>query len=84
MRIQALMTGILSFLIFSGLLVISAIDYPFCGIGEGAAGRPLGSAGRLQRDGWAVIAGGPCAHPASVAFRWAGWLMASSFADAFG
>ena len=30
-RIQALMTGILSFLIFSGLLVISAIDYPFVG-----------------------------------------------------
>ena len=30
-RIQALMTGILSFLIFSGLLVISTIDYPFAG-----------------------------------------------------
>lgn len=30
-RIQALMTGILAFLIFSGLLVISAIDYPFAG-----------------------------------------------------
>src|SRR5215203_423178 len=30
-RIQALMTGILSFLIFSGLLVIIAIDHPFAG-----------------------------------------------------
>jgi hypothetical protein len=30
-RIQALMTGILSFLIFSGLLVVIAISYPFAG-----------------------------------------------------
>ncbi|NIX77935.1 DUF4239 domain-containing protein [Microvirga terricola] len=31
MRAQALMTGILSFLIFSGLLVIVVIDHPFAG-----------------------------------------------------
>ena len=31
LRIQAMMTGILSFLIFSGLLVITAIDHPFAG-----------------------------------------------------
>jgi hypothetical protein len=31
LRVQAMMTGILSFLIFSGLLVITAIDEPFAG-----------------------------------------------------
>ena len=31
LRIQAMMTGILSFLIFSGLLVITVIDHPFAG-----------------------------------------------------
>jgi hypothetical protein len=31
LRVQAMMTGILSFLIFSGLLVITAIDHPFGG-----------------------------------------------------
>jgi hypothetical protein len=31
LRVQALMTGILSFLIFSGLLVIIAINHPFAG-----------------------------------------------------
>ncbi|MCJ2054113.1 DUF4239 domain-containing protein [Methylobacterium sp. J-070] len=31
LRVQAMMTGILSFLIFSGLLVITAIDHPFAG-----------------------------------------------------
>ncbi len=30
-RVQAMMTGVLSILIFSGLLVIMAIDYPFAG-----------------------------------------------------
>jgi hypothetical protein len=32
LRVQAMMTGILSFLIFSGLLVITAIDEPFAGV----------------------------------------------------
>jgi len=32
LRVQAIMTGILSFLIFSGLLVITAIDEPFTGV----------------------------------------------------
>jgi len=31
LRVQAMMTGILSFLIFSGLLVIVSIDHPFAG-----------------------------------------------------
>ncbi len=31
LRVQAIMTGVLSFLIFSGLLVIIAIDHPFAG-----------------------------------------------------
>ena len=31
LRAQVMMTGILSFLIFSGLLIITAIDYPFAG-----------------------------------------------------
>ncbi|KAB1073969.1 bestrophin-like domain [Methylobacterium planeticum] len=31
LRVQAMMTGILSFLIFSGLLVITTIDHPFGG-----------------------------------------------------
>ncbi len=31
LRVQAMMTGILSFLIFSGLFVIVAIDHPFAG-----------------------------------------------------
>lgn len=31
LRVQAMMTGVLAFLIFSGLLVIIAIDHPFAG-----------------------------------------------------
>jgi hypothetical protein len=31
LRVQAMMTGILAFLIFSGLHVIIAIDHPFAG-----------------------------------------------------
>src|SRR4051812_35195480 len=31
LRVQAMMTGILTFLVFSGLLVITAIDHPFAG-----------------------------------------------------
>ena len=31
LRVQAMMTGILTFLIFSGLLVIIAINHPFAG-----------------------------------------------------
>jgi hypothetical protein len=31
LRAQVMMTGILAFLIFSGLLIITAIDHPFAG-----------------------------------------------------
>ena len=31
LRVQVTMTGILSFLIFSGLLIITALDHPFGG-----------------------------------------------------
>jgi hypothetical protein len=31
LRVQALMTGVLSLLIFSGLLVIVAVDHPYAG-----------------------------------------------------
>jgi hypothetical protein len=64
LRVQAMMTGILSFLIFSGLLVITAIDEPFAGVVKlepealsavledfGAAARPRSTVNLVARIG---------------------------------
>ena len=55
-RAQALMTGALASLIFSGLLIIIAIDRPFSGTVTGRAGGAGRRAGGFRRGGRAGVA----------------------------